>query len=136
MPRASLVIICCWGRVYIHRCFVFCFSLFLLQIVFQKKATPNKTPQRVLLFVSIGFTSMEKHLTFSRKSLLHKKGSSYSLTILGLTRYDTWVIFTVFYCEFVGDKIIFVSHKLFDIFSPQVCDTKQQFFNIYISAAL
>ena len=66
-----------------------CFLLLLVFSLnrFPKKATPNKGPKRVLLFASIVFTSkMEKHLTFSRKFLLHKKGSSYSPTVLCLTR--------------------------------------------------
>ena len=74
----------CWGGIVSSPSL----SLLLLSFLCHSfSPNQNKSPKQLLLFfVESFYLKIQKHLTFLRKFLLHKKRSSYFPTVVGLTR--------------------------------------------------
>ena len=122
------------GESYRRRRFHFCFSLFCVIAFPQTKISLQSS---CFCFLWNRFTSRFKNTwLFWGNFFCTKKGRHICLQWWVWQGNDIWFIFKVFYCEFVGDKIIFTSHKLFDIFSPQLIDTKLLFFNVFLLSLL
>ena len=98
-----------------------------------KTPCPNKHVFENFLFVH---TSRLKHFTFFRKFLLYKTKSRYLPRVVCL-RGVTYICFMkAFYSESFGTKMILTTVKVFDIFCPQINDTKQHFSTFSASAPL